>query len=71
MITAVPEAIPDTIPLASTEAVAISLLLQLPGRGRHDNPVADPSQTDKLPVIVPGNPFTPSARIAIHPVGSV
>ena len=74
-IVAVPAITPDTLPLASTEAVVASLLAHEPPLTELDNTVNEPAHTVAVPPIddgVAGNGFTVTLTVATavirHPV---
>ena len=66
---AVPVATPVTIPVvAPTVAVAVLLLLQPPPVVASLSVVVAPMHTTAVPVITPGNGFTVTAAVIVHPV---
>lgn len=66
-----PAATPVTLPDASTDAIVLLLLLQLPPDTDSVNGVIDPAHTSFAPVMVAGTPFTDTTVVAKHPVPGV
>jgi hypothetical protein len=68
----VPVERPVTIPLvASTVAIDILLLLQVPVEVASLSVIVDPGHTDEAPVIAAGRGFTVAMAVATQPVGKV
>src|SRR3954467_8015824 len=67
-MTAVPSAMPFTVPVGVTVAMGVALLLQLPPGVASDRAVVSPWHTCRLPVMAAGDGYTVTIMAAVQPV---